>query len=325
MRRAAVGRINIWVTALALFSVLAVSLAGCAGGTLSGVFSGSSKKSSSSNLAPIAFAPIIGPPAKIGSQLSLQLVTAAQQKNIPVVTEKGKAATYTVQGFLAQSNEPKSEKFSYIWDVRDNSGNRVHRILGEEAIPAKPGAKPWSSINQVAMQKIAAKTATDLSTWLSKLGATAVVKRSTSGAQKPPASESSRRTASTSTRKYTRKERIAILVPPVAGAPGDGRTALTKAIRRRLEVKGVHIASTGGSNVYKINGKVTMSRGKTAATQNVKIDWQLLSSSGRDLGSVTQQSDVPKGSLDRSWGPAALSAGNAAATEILKLIAKSRS
>ena len=100
---------------------------------------------------------------------------------------------------------------------------------------------------------------------------------------------------------------------------------MTNAIRNRLRAKGIKVASTGGANVYKINGKVTMGRGKTAGTQSVKIDWQLLSSTGRDLGSVTQQSDVPKGSLDRSWGPAAVSAGNAAAAEIAKLIAKSRS
>jgi hypothetical protein len=62
----------------------------------------------------------------------------------------------------------------------------------------------------------------------------------------------------------------------------------------------------------------------SSTTQSVKIVWQLLSPKGKDLGSVTQQSDVAKGSLDKSWGPAATSAGNAAANEILKLIAKSR-
>lgn len=317
--RTVVGGLGSWLAALVLLTVLTVGLAGCSGGSLSGVFSGSGGSSSGSNLAPISFAPIIGPPPDVGIKLTGQVVAAAQQKNIPVITEKGKTATYTVQGFLAQSNEPKKEKFSYIWDVRDKSGNRVHRILGEEAVPAKPGAKPWTSMNLAALQKIADKTAADLALWLPKQSGAAVA-RSTSSTQKPPA-HTPRRTASTG----AGKKRIAVLVAPVSGAPGDGRTSLTNAIRNRLRAKGIRVASTGGANVYKINGKVTMGKGKTAGTQSVNIDWQLLSSTGRDLGSVTQQTDVPKGSLNRSWGPAALSAGNAAAAEIIKLIAKSES
>ena len=145
MLMAAAGRAGSRLAAPVLLTVLTVSLGGCAGGSLGGVFSGSGDHSASSNLAAISFAPVIGPPADVGTRLTGQLVAAAQQQNIPVITDKSKAATYTVQGFLAQSNEKKKEKFSYIWDVRDKSGNRVHRILGEEAVPAKPGAKPWTS------------------------------------------------------------------------------------------------------------------------------------------------------------------------------------
>ena len=79
----------------------------------------------------------------------------------------------------------------------------------------------------------------------------------------------------------------------------------------------------GGKSVYKVNGKVQMGPAP-GGNQRVKIEWRLLSGSGKDLGAVTQQSDVPKGSLDKTWGPAAISAGNAAASEILKLIKKNQ-
>ena len=320
---AAAGRNNSWWATLALLMVLAAAISGCAGGTLSGVFSGSGGNASSSNLAPVAFAPIIGPPAAIGNQLTAQLVTAAQQKSIPVVTDKSKPATYTVRGYLAQSNEKKAEKFSYILDVTDQSGKRVHRILGEEAVPAKPGAKPWTSINQTAMQKIAAKTASDLATWLPKQSggvARTAAPAVTPTSQKPsPPKSTPRRTAST----RTTVTNIAVLVPPVSGAPGDGRLSLTNAVRTRLRARGVHIASTGGKSVYKVNGKVQIGPAP-GGNQRVKIEWRLLSATGKDLGAVTQQSDVPKGSLDKTWGPAALSAGNAAAGEIMKLIKKNQ-
>jgi len=333
MRTTAAGRITSYYTTLALLLALAIALAGCAGGALTNAFSGSGGDSGSSKLDPISFAQIIGPPATISRQMTSQLISAAQRKNIPVITEKGKPATFTVRGYLAQSNERKGEKITYIWDVTDASGKRVHRILGEQTIPVKPGAKPWTSVNQAAMQNIATKTANDLALWLPKQKAAAGTVASTRPASNTSARTATRTASTQATRKpapapsaQTKPKKsgpIVALVPPVSGAPGDGRSALTKAIRQRLRVKGVHIASTGGVDVYKINGKVTM--GKAGSTsQSVKIVWQLLSPKGKDLGSVTQQSSVAKGSLDKSWGPAATSAGNAAANEILKLIAKSR-
>ena len=336
-----------WFLRFAALILGAVMISACSGGSLNNFFSGAGG-SSSANLAPVSFSNIIGPPKTVGDQLTAQLISEAKQKQIPVVTEKNKSAAYTVQGYLAQSNEPKSEKFSYILDVTDKSGKRVHRILGEEAVPAKPGAKPWGSINQAAIQKIASKTANDLATWLpTQSGAGTVASASTpppaarssspppapsgrSAPKPPPASTPAptaeqpappaRRTASTA----TRSRNIAALVTPVSGAPGDGRSSLTNAVKDKLRARGVQIATTGGSDVYRINGKVT--RGPApGSNQRVQIVWRLTSPTGQDLGTVTQQSEVAKGSLDKSWGQAAVSAGGAAAAEIIKLIEKNKS
>lgn len=344
LRNPAAGRLfNRALTIVALFFG-AITLAACSGGSLSNVFSGAGGGSASTSFAPVAFSNIIGPPKTVGDQLTAQLISQAQQKQIPVVTDKAQPSTYTVQGYLAQSNERTSEKFSYILDVTDKSGKRVHRILGEEAVPAKPGAKPWTSINQTAIQKIASKTANDLATWLpTQSGATATpvsapapVARSSTppparSASAPPAAKAPtpppatapaaapQRTAST--RRTTTK--VAAIVSPVSGAPGDGRTTLTNAVKEKLSARGVQIASTGGKDVYRINGKVTLGPAP-GGSQRVRIVWRLASPTGSDLGSVTQQSDVPKGSLDKSWGPAATSAGGAAAAELLKLIEKNK-
>lgn len=345
LRNPAAGRLVNRFLRFAALILGAVLISACSGGSLNNFFSGSGG-SVSTNLAPVSFSNIIGPPKTVGDQLTAQLISEAKQKQIPVVTEKNRSAAYTVQGYLAQSNEPKSEKFSYILDVTDKSGKRVHRILGEEAVPAKPGAKPWGSINQAAIQKIASKTANDLATWLptqsgssasSSPPAAAPERRSApppstrrSAPKPPPASTPAptaertspppKRTASTA----TRSRNIAALVTPVSGAPGDGRTSLTNAVKDKLRARGVQIASTGGSDVYRINGKVTMGPAP-GSNQRVQIVWRLTSPTGRDLGTVTQQSEVAKGSLDRSWGQAAVSAGGAAAAEIIKLIEKNKS
>lgn len=321
LRTAAAGHIYNRLAMLVVTIVTAIMLSACSGGSLNNFFSGSGGGGSdSSGMAPVSFSNIIGPPKEVGNQLTAQLVSAAQQKNIPVVTEQGRASTYTVQGYLAQSNERNAEKFSYILDVTDKSGKRVHRILGEETVPAKSGAKPWSSINQAAMQKIAAKTANDLATWLPTQSTSASsVASSAQPAAEKKSSSPPRRAASANHRSGS----VTAVVPPVSGAPGDGRTSLTNALRSRLKEQGIRITSSGGDGIYKVSGRVTVGKA-SGGKENVKIVWQLTSPTGRDLGTVTQQSSVPKGSLDRKWGPAAASAGNAAASEIIKLIKKNR-
>ena len=60
MRTAAAGRITRWLVTLTVLTAFAALAAGCSGGSLSGVFSG--EGGSGGKAAPVAFAPIIGPP-----------------------------------------------------------------------------------------------------------------------------------------------------------------------------------------------------------------------------------------------------------------------
>ena len=105
----------------------------------------------------------------------------------------------------------------------------------------------------------------------------------------------------------------------VAGAPGDGETALAEALSRQLAARGVAAATAFQSNVYEVQGTVRLApagKGK----QSVTIVWVVLSPDGTQLGVTRQKKDVRKGSLDRKWGPAANAAAAAAAADIVKLI-----
>lgn len=140
-------------------------------------------------MAPVTFAPIIGAPGKIAGDLTSQLEAEAKKQDIPVVA-KGQPAQYTIRGYLAASKDRDGNKLAYIWDVTDQSGKRVHRILGEETAPSK-GGEPWDSFDQAALQKIAGKTASDLAEWLPKQGPSTA----------PPAVASQQETAPTGDRK----------------------------------------------------------------------------------------------------------------------------
>jgi hypothetical protein len=105
----------------------------------------------------------------------------------------------------------------------------------------------------------------------------------------------------------------------VAGAPGDGEQALSRALSNRLLDRGFAITGTPTVKTYEIQGTVRLSpteRGK----ESVRIDWTVFGPEGTRLGIVTQTKVIRKGSLDRKWGAAADAAADAAAQDILKLL-----
>ena len=113
-------------------------------------------------------------------------------------------------------------------------------------------------------------------------------------------------------------------VPYVTGAPGDGRSSLTAAIKKKLYAGGVKLAGgseSAGRNVYTVKGVVSVTDAG-GGKQTIKIDWQVLDPNGRSLGNVTQQNVIPKGSLSGPWGPIADAAAGAAASGIIKLLPK---
>jgi hypothetical protein len=107
----------------------------------------------------------------------------------------------------------------------------------------------------------------------------------------------------------------------VAGAPGDGEQALTRALYDALAARGVKQASFSDTNVHEIQVIVRLEAGK-GGKQNVKINWIVFDAQGNTLGHVSQTKSVRKGSLDKVWGPTAKAAANLAAGEIMELLQK---
>jgi hypothetical protein len=105
----------------------------------------------------------------------------------------------------------------------------------------------------------------------------------------------------------------------VAGAPGDGEESLAAALTSALAARGLKAADAFQANIYEVQGTVKLapaSKGK----ESVTIVWVVLAPDGTQLGITRQKKDVRKGSLAKSWGPAAKAAAAAAAADIVKLI-----
>jgi hypothetical protein len=285
---------------------------------------------------PIAFAPVIGAPAKISSKMNEFLVASAGQKNIPVVAPK--EAEYTVRGYLVAAADAKGTKLSYIWDITDKGGKRAKRIQGDELIEGKKGGDPWALVDEPAMQRVAAKTADELIAWIPTSGGPAAT-ASTSDSAQPAgtqvaeqqpqrASRSQEATANvlavqqpeaTSSAQAARGPAIA-MVPPVTGAPGDGEASLTAAMRRHLEQAGVKLIEGNDPTAYTVRGSVQLGAPE-AGQQPITIRWLVVDPTGKTMEkAVVQRNKVPEGSLSGSWGQVADLAAGEAARSVAKLI-----
>ena len=322
--------------------LIALSLAACetssnnSAGTVSSSLAAAPQQAQAK---PIAFAPVIGAPAKVSSKMNELLVASAGQKNIPVVAPK--EAEYTVRGYLVAAADAKGTKFSYIWDITDKGGKRAKRIQGDELIEGKKGGDPWGLVDEAVMQRVAAKTADDLIAWMPAGGAPSTTASTTdtaaqpvaqatepppqqraSRSQEPPATNvlAAQQPAATPDTQPAAHGPALAMVPPVTGAPGDGEASLTAAMRRHLEQAGVKLIEGNDPNAYTVRGSVQVGN-PDGGQQPITIRWLVVDPAGKTMEkAVVQRNKVPEGSLNGSWGQVADLAAGEAARSVAKLI-----
>ncbi len=325
--------------------MIIIGLAGCSGQTASVDPATAVAAPQVQPTKPIAFAPVIGAPGKVSRKLNEMLTAAAAQKSMPVVPSK--EADYTIRGYLVAAADPKGTKLSYIWDITDKGGKRAKRFQGNELIEGKKGGNAWNAVDDDALQRVAAKTTDELLAWLPKGdgvaaaagGATAasagVAKPektshtastgATAAAVKPAAMRSKpRRAAPQATGSVLAAaqagQSVVAVVQPVTGAPGDGMTSLTDAMKRHLRQAGIELVSSTRPNAYVVRGSVQMDKA-SGGQQPITIRWIVVGPDGRTMEkAVVQRNKVPAGSLDGAWGQTADLAAGEAARSVAKLI-----
>lgn len=277
----------------------------------------------------IAIAPVIGAPEAVGKQLTAQLTQDLEQKSVSVAKAATDRADFTLRGYIVAAREKNGTKVSYIWDVTDQTGQRVNRITGEELAGNTDSRDPWAAVTPAVMQAITSKTATALGTWMQTNAANAAV-ASSGGAGAPvhtaalPDSAANAAPVQTAaapaaTASISSGAAITAMVPSVTGAPGDGSVSLTSALQRELSRNGVALSDRVAANTYRVEGKVKLGPSKDGK-QPIQIDWHVKDPQGKQLGTVSQKNEIPEGSLDGSWGKVADAAAAAAAQGILKLL-----
>jgi hypothetical protein len=314
------GRLQ-FIAARALAIMAAAWLCACGGGSS---ISGSSLLNTSifSGSSTLVLAPIVGPPPNVASEMTSALVAAGKERKLNIVTSG--SGDFNMRGYLAASSEKKGARLSYIWDITDSKGARVARFSGEEAIASRPNADPWSGVDSGAIRSIAGKSTSQIAAGMPRRGVLSTGVSSASPESPPSGASTTTAAAPASAAAPAPKGPVMAQVPYVTGAPGDGRSSLTAAIKKKLYAGGVKLAGgseSAGRNVYTVKGVVSV-KDAGGGKETIKIDWQVIDPNGRSLGNVTQQNTIPKGSLSGPWGAIADAAAGAAASGIIKLLPK---
>jgi hypothetical protein len=105
----------------------------------------------------IRFLPIIGAPVQAVTPLSKQLGASARAQGLTIKSSGDTTSDHILKGYFSALNDGGKTTVVYVWDVLDGSGNRLHRIQGQDTVTSS-AAEPWSAIPPETMQAIGSKT-----------------------------------------------------------------------------------------------------------------------------------------------------------------------
>jgi hypothetical protein len=112
----------------------------------------------------IRFLPIIGAPVQAVTPLSRQLGAEARANGLTIRPSSDSSTEQILKGYFSAFADGSKVTIVYVWDVLDNAGGRLHRMQGQETLPAR-GSDPWAAVPPSLMQQIATKTIRDYLAW----------------------------------------------------------------------------------------------------------------------------------------------------------------
>lgn len=112
----------------------------------------------------IRFLPIIGAPVQAVTPLSRQLGAEARARGLTIKSASDASSEHILKGYFSAFSDGGNVTITYVWDILDGNGGRLHRIQGQEVVPS--GAQdPWAGVPASVMQQIATKSMAEYVSW----------------------------------------------------------------------------------------------------------------------------------------------------------------
>ncbi|MEQ8269078.1 MAG: hypothetical protein RH982_17955 [Parvibaculum sp.] len=267
----------------------------------------------------IAIAALSGVPDAEANIFATLLKEEAAKMRLPVAN--GGAGTYEVSGAMGAGKNADGAYVVTVIDVRDASGERVHRVVNEETLPLRAeGGDPWASIGPAHLRRIASDAASKLAVWYA--GEIEAQGGMQAAAENNDAVVTGSIAPGTAQAPLPQTNNRLPFKVVVGAAPGDGNQALSRALDNAL-ARRVPTATWLRDDGYKIEGSVVTASRADGRT-DVSIRWVVTSADGETLGEVNQKNALDAARIAGNWGKLAESAAEAAAEGVMALLAPPR-
>jgi hypothetical protein len=233
-----------------------------------------------------------GPPAT-AQKLGAAIASALGKRDIPASNRTTSLGSYLLYGRL-EAQRPRAGKAALTvhWRLQDSGGHPV----GERTARLEAPTRAWDAGDETIIANLAEASAAEIAPLLADEGPAAVAAAADG--------------------------RTRIVIRPVSGAPGDGAKSLASAIATVLKRQDLAVLDDPSAKADVIlDGEVTIVPVKPDK-QHAKIVWHVRRADGAEIGTVGQESDVPKGLLDGAWGDVAYSVAIAGADGLMQVIAR---
>jgi hypothetical protein len=231
--------------------------------------------------------PVSGVPEPTDAALREAMVTALQDLEVPASTTLGNRSSFHMNATASETGSGAgSTTVEITWVLRSADGQEV----GRDTERATLGTESWAKGTAPGLAALAKPAAGKLAGLI----------------QEPPMEE--------------HKPAKQVYVRPVEGAPGDGRTALPRALVFLLKKKGVDITPDAQAvDTIAIGGVVTVTQ-VPPDQEHVQIVWHVYEPDGTDFGQIAQENTIPKGTLDAHWGDVSMAIAASGVDDIIRVM-----
>ncbi|HEY1797731.1 MAG TPA: hypothetical protein VGG57_16585 [Stellaceae bacterium] len=250
--------------------------------------------------AGVTISPIAGAPGATAEKLRAAVAKELQKHDIPASATTASVASYQLDGRIEEAPPAAGKaRVTVFWRLRNAAG----KMVGERQPYFEAAPADWNTGADGSVGELAAASADTLAPLLSD--------------EPLPHPLTTVATAA--------EGRLRLVVGGIKGAPGDGDTSLGGSITAVLKRHDLDIISDRkAGDALTLDAEVAMSPSPgDPGKQHIKIVWRLRRADGSQVGTVGQENDVPKGTLDGAWGDVAYTVAVAAESGILELIARS--
>lgn len=222
------------------------------------------------------------------------------------------ALSFDVTGAMGAGERPDGTYLVAVIDISDKKGKRLERVVSDTLLPERGTAgNVWDSVGTDDLKSFAATTARKIAAWYAgRSNASTTMARN----EADPLVTGSI-AAPEATQEPEETPRFDITVGP---APGDGATALSRALKTSLDRR-MKTATwiTGGP--WRVEGQIVTASRMDGLT-DITLRWAVKSQDGRLLGEVEQRNALDAARIAGKWEDVAETAGEAAAEGVMGVL-----